>query len=181
MKFLNLSNHRQTYRPMMKYLKILLLAVIMMPLSAMADKPKEKPGKGKHRERTEWFRKMKEVKHNYLAKELDLTDKQKNEFFKLYDAKESERFAAESKVRKLEKELKKKGDAATEADFDTAIAAQYRLNREIADIESKYEKPFRQILTKRQLFKLPRAERGFQHKLMDKRKDCPPPPPGPKN
>lgn len=161
---------------MMKYMKILLLAVMLIPLTAMADKPKGNPGKGKQKERIEWFRKMKEVKQNYLAKELELTDKQKEEFFKLYDAKESERFAAESKVRKLEKELRKKGDAATEADFDAAIAAQYRLNTEIAEIEAKYEKPFRQILTKRQLFKLPRAERGFQHKLMEKRKDCPPPP-----
>lgn len=162
---------------MIKYLKILLIALLMTPMAALADnKPKAKKH-SKADERAEWFQKLKEFKHKYLVKELDLTEEQQSEFFKLYDAKEAERHAAETKAYTIEKQVKKKGDAATDSDFDTAIAAQYQLNSDLATIEARYEKAFRKVLTRRQLFKLRSAERGFQRKLMDQRKGCPPPPP----
>lgn len=153
----------------MKYIKILLLLAILSPLNILADKPEDGPKK--NHERTEWFRKLKEAKHNYLTKELDLTEAQQDDFFRLYDAKERERHAAERKVRTLEKEVKRKGDSATDEDYNRAIAAQYESNHEMARIESKYEQEFRKVLTKRQLFKLRRAEFGFQRKLMKPDKD----------
>lgn len=159
----------------MKYLRILLIAILLMPLNVLADKPKHAK-KGKKRDKTEWLQKMHEVKHKHLVKELDLTDKQQEEFFKLYDAKESERHAVESNVRNLEKQIKQKGDAATEQELDAAITAQYQLNHDIARIEAKYEKAFRKVLTNRQLFNLRAAERGFRRKLMQHRHDCPPQP-----
>lgn len=148
----------------MKYLKILLLLVILSPLNALADKPKE--NSKKEQERKEWFRKLKEAKHSFLVKSLDLTEAQRNDFFRLYDAKEAERHAAERKVRNLEREIKKKGDAATEEDYDRAISAQYQFNHDIAKIESKYEAEFRKVLTKRQLYKLRFTEFDFDRKLM---------------
>lgn len=151
----------------MKCFKIILLLAILSllsPLNMLADKPNGGPKR--NRERTEWFRKLKEAKHNYLTKELDLTEAQQEEFFTLYDAKERERHAAEHKVRALEKEVKRKGDGATDEDYNRAIAAQYEVNHELAGIETKYEKEFRKVLTKRQLFKLRFAEFGFQRKLM---------------
>jgi len=148
----------------MKCFKIIILLAILSPLNMLADKPKDEPKR--NRERTEWFRKLKEAKHNYLTKELDLTEAQQEEFFTLYDAKERERHAAEHKVRALEKEVKRKGDGATDEDYNRAIAAQYEVNHELAGIESKYEKEFRKVLTKRQIFKLRSAEFGFQRKLM---------------
>lgn len=148
----------------MKHLQILLLLLILSPINALADKQNGKPRKD--RDRTEWFRKLKETKHNYLIKELDLTDSQRDEFFRLYDEKEAERHNAEQKVRNLEKEIKRKGAAATEQDYDKAISAQYELNHTLAKIESKYEAKFRKILTKRQLYKLRFAEFGFNRKLM---------------
>lgn len=155
----------------MRLLKIFLLALFLCPLTALADKPKNAP---KDKDKTEWFRKLKEFKHNYLTKELDLTDAQKTEFFKLYDAKEQERFDAEHKVRTLERDIKKKGDAATDNDYSCAIAAQYQLNHELAKIESRYETEFRKILSMRQLYKLRHAEFGFQRKLMKQHNPRPP-------
>lgn len=148
----------------MKYFKLLLLFAILLPINALADKPKDCPKK--NQDRTEWFRKLKEAKHTFLIKELDLTEAQRAEFFRLYDAKSAERHAAERKVRTLEKEIKKKGDAATDEDYDRAITAQYQFNHEMAKIESKYEAEFRKVLTKRQLYKLRFAEFDFDRKLM---------------
>lgn len=154
----------------MKYLKILLLIVILTPLNMFADKPKGQH-KGGDKDRTEWFRKLKEAKHNFMIKELDLTEAQRADFFRLYDAKEAERHEAERKVRTLEKEIKKKGAATTEDDYDRAIAAQYQLNHELAKIESKYESEFRKVITKRQLYKLRHVEFEFQRKLMKQEKE----------
>lgn len=157
------------------YLKIFLTVLLLMPLSSQAGNPKKIRAK-KHENKTEWLQKLKDYKHAYMIKELDLTDNQQADFFRIYDSKESERFAAERNVREIEKKLIKKGDAATDADYDAAIAAQYKLNDEIARIETKYSKEMRKVLTPRQLFKLRFAERDFQRKLMEKRHDCPPPP-----
>lgn len=147
---------------MKRYFKILLIIMLLAPLSAAADKPNGK----KENARTEWFRKLKEAKHNFFLKELDLTEAQRAEFFRLYDAKENERHDAERRVRSLEKVIKDKGAAATDEDYDRAIKAQYQLNHDLASIESKYEAEFRKVLTKHQLYKLRFAEFGFQRKLM---------------
>lgn len=157
---------------MTKLLKILLVAIVLLPMNVLADTNSK--GKDKRATKTEWFQKMKECKHDYLAKKLDIADAQKAEFFKLYDAKESERYNAEKKVRTIEKSIRQKGDAATEADYESAIDAQYKLNDEIARIESKYATSFRKVLTPRQLFRLRAVERDFQRTLMEKRHNYPP-------
>lgn len=158
---------------MNKLLKIFLMMMLLAPISAVAQPKGKNGGKGN---RKEWMQKMKEFKHSYLIKELDLSEQQAADFFKAYDAREKERFDAEGKVRKLERAINEKGDKATDAELDACINAQYQFHKDMQDIEQKYEKTFRKLLTKRQLCKLPHAEREFQRILMDKRKDCPPPP-----
>ena len=153
----------------MKKLTVILLAILtLLPAGALAQGNKG-PSKS---ERKEWMKKLRALKHDFLTKELDLTENQRDEFFELYDAKEAERTAAEQKVRQAERSVRSKGDAATDADYDAAIKAQYRLNSEIASIESKFEASFRKVLTKRQLYKLRGTEHAFQRKLMEQ---CPPP------
>lgn len=160
----------------MKHLQriILILTLILLPAAAMADGKGER--KGPKPDKNEWMRKMKEFKHDFMTRELDLGPKQRDEFFRLYDAKETERFEAERKVRKMEKELLKKGTEAKDADYDKVIEAQNELNDELADIDQKYTRAFRKILTRRQIFLLPHAERKFQRQLMEGRHDAPKPP-----
>lgn len=162
----------------MKNLRILLL-IICMSLS-LGDIAAQQPRRGNHGEhkpdKTEWLRKMKAFKHDFLARELDLAPKQRDEFFKLYDAKEEARFNAEKQVRKMERQILKKGENATDEECDCCIKAQYELNEKLAEIEKKYESAMRKILSKRQLVRLPHAERKFQRRLMEGRKDCPHPP-----
>lgn len=154
----------------MNCLRIVLIALLIVPFSSLADKP---DNGHKDLDKKEWFRKLKETKHNFMVKKLDLTKAQQDEFFRLYDAKEQARFEAESKVRSLEKEITKKGDAATDEDYSRAITAQYQLNHDLAKIESQYEEEFRKVLTKRQLYKLRNAEFSFQRKLMQQHNRAP--------
>lgn len=159
---------------MKKVLRIFVMLMLLMPLTAMAQ-PKGKGPKGKGN-RTEWMQKMKEFKHSFLIKELDLSEKQAADFFRVYDAREKERFEAEGKLRRLERTVAEKGDKATDAELDEVIEAQSKFQSTMANIDAKYEPQFRKLLSKRQLSKLPHAEREFQRMLMDKRNDCPPPP-----
>ncbi len=154
----------------MKRLIHLILVALFLNVSAGLAAQERKPN---HREdRKEWMKKLKNLKQEYLIKQLDLTEAQRSEFFRIYDEKENERMAAEQKLRVAERNIRAKADAATDADYDAAIAAQYKLNSELADIEAKYEPQLRKVLTRRQLFNLRGAEHGFQRKLME---HCPNP------
>lgn len=153
---------------MKKLTLLLLVALMLIPAGSMAQDNK----RSNRAERKEWMKKLKALKHDFLAKELDLTENQKAEFFDIYDSKEAERMDAEQKVKQAEHNVRHKGEAASDADYDAAIRAQYNFNSEIASIESKYEALLRKVLTKRQLYKLRGSEHAFQRKLMEQ---CPPP------
>lgn len=153
---------------MKRLISLILLAVTLLPATTLAQEHKHR----NREDRKEWMKKLKALKSDYLIKELSLTETQKGDFFKIYDQLEDERNAAEQKVRAAERNVRKKADAATDEDYDAAIAAQYQLNSELANIDAKYEGQLRKVLTKRQLFKLRGAEFGFQRKLME---HCPNP------
>lgn len=127
----------------------------------------------------EWLKKMTEFKHGFLVTELDLSEQQSEDFFEIYDAKENERSAVERKLRKMERELSKKieNGTATDEEIEECIEEQYKFNTKMAEIDKKYEKQFRKHLTKKQLFKLPHAERKFMRILMERRHGSRPPKP----
>lgn len=159
----------------MKIYKLLILSFIFCFAGQASAQRQGGRGHGRRPDRTEWLEKMKQFKHEYLTRELGLSEKQQEEFFPLYDAKEEERFKAERAVRRAEKELADKGENATDEDLDKSINDQYALDIRIAEIEKKYLAKFRTVLSRRQLFKLRRVERDFQRTLMEKRQGCPPP------
>lgn len=152
---------------MKRLISLIVATLFIIPTGAIAQERKHN-----REDRKEWMKKLRTLKREYLIKELDLTEAQRDEFFKIYNAKEAERMAAERKVKDAEHEIRKKNDTVTDEEYDAAITAQYRLNSELANIEAKYEGQFRKVLTKRQLFKLRGTEHGFQRKLME---HCPNP------
>lgn len=158
----------------MKIIRLFLIMMLLMPAASAGAQAQKRE---QRRDRTEWMQKMKEFKHAYLVRELDLSEKQSEDFFKVYDAREEERFEAERRVRRLEREIARKGQEATEEELDRCITEQHRLNRTLADIDAKYESTLRKVLTKRQLVRLPHIERDFQRKLMEQRRECRPPKP----
>lgn len=160
----------------MKNMRVIRLFLVMLAMLPLAVSAKGKRADGRpDGDRKEWMQKMKEFKHSFLISELDLSERQSEEFFKLYDEMENERFAVERRVRSLRKEVMKKDANPTDKQLDECIAAQYEMHQLMADIDRKYEPEFRKILSKRQLCKLPHAEQEFQRKLMESRRDCPPP------
>lgn len=154
----------------MKNLLIICLIFSLFSVCTPAYAQGNSNGSGKP-DKKEWLQKMKAYKHEFLISELKLTEEQKADFFAVYDAKDSERSAAERSLRKMERDLIKKLESgtATDEELEKCITEQLALNGKLAEIDKKYINQLRKVLSKEQLFKLPRAERKFLRTLMENR------------
>lgn len=117
-------------------------------------------------DRAKWMEEMQQHQNNFIAKELDLSDKQKADFLPLYNKMRAEIFNASRAARAKAKEVRKKGDAATDADYEAATQVYLDSRAKESQILESYYKKFRHILSRKQLFKLDTAERKFDSMLM---------------
>lgn len=139
---------------------ILLIIALIAQLSTVSAQ--SKPAK---QDRQKWFKEIREYKHSFLTKELDLSESQQKEFFPVYDAMESELHKAGKEIRQLEKKLKKNEDVS-DIEYEKAAEALFEQKGKECKIEMSYFEQFKNILTKKQLFKLKGAERKFTHFIM---------------
>ncbi|MCI9284853.1 MAG: hypothetical protein HFJ91_03415 [Muribaculaceae bacterium] len=140
----------------------LLITMAIMLASGLymhADTPSK-------RDRDAWMKEITNVKNEYIAKKLDLTDDQKAKFIPLYNEMEKEVRKTAEDTRRMAREIKKKGDAATDLEYEKASEALFECKGRECAIEKKYLAMFKKILTPRQLFKLKDAEHDFTRKLM---------------
>ncbi len=138
---------------------LILLAAIAWGASGRAQRDDD----GQY---SEWVKGVREYKHKYLAKELELSRDQQRKFFALYDQMEDEAVRLNNEVRELEGRIYRQGDEATEADIDAATQAIFNLKTREGAIELNYLPKFKEILTKQQLFKLKGAERKFMREMI---------------
>lgn len=115
---------------------------------------------------SEWVKGVREYKHKFLAKELELSRDQQRKFFAIYDQMEDEAVRLNSEVRELEERIYSQGDDAAEADVEAATQAIFNLKTREGAIELNYLPKFKEILTKQQLFKLKGAERKFMREMI---------------
>ncbi len=114
----------------------------------------------------EWAKGMREYKHKFLAKELELTRDQQRKFFVLYDQMEDEMEALNADTRAIEDEVTDKADDATDDDYERAAERLFNIRTREGAIDLKYYDKFKEILTKRQLFQLKGAERKFTREMV---------------
>ena len=146
----------------MKKISIIILALMFFASFSTIDAQKKPSKEG----RQQWFKEMREYKHNFLSKELDLDDNQKEAFFKIYDAMEDETFNLHHGTRKLQRELIKKEADVTDIEYEKAAEALFELKYKEAQIGLKYFEQFKTVLTKKQLFLLKKAEDKYTRHLM---------------
>lgn len=139
---------------------IILLALIayvpMFGQTRSGDRP----------DREKWLAEMREYKHDYLAKELELTKEQQREFFPLYDGMEDEVERVNTETRILEARLNENPDAG-DLELENGARTIYEQKRAEGQIEMTYFEKFKEILTPRQLLKLRNAERKWQQQLIN--------------
>lgn len=144
---------------MKKYIVFILVA-IMASLGASAQKD------GNKAERERWFKEMRQYKHEFIAKELDLTKEQQKKFFPLYDEMESSTRKLNRDTRAMERRVRDSGEKATDIEYEKAAEAMFELKAKEGAIEQSYLKKFKTVLTPRQLYKLKVAERKFTREVM---------------
>ncbi|MBD5312839.1 MAG: Spy/CpxP family protein refolding chaperone [Duncaniella sp.] len=138
---------------------ILVLSAILLPFSAQAQRPSG-------REREAWMKEMQQFKNDFITKKLALTDEQKAKFIPLYNSMDEEIRKTQAETEKLYRNTSKKDSKVTDLEYEKAAEALYELKGRENDIEMKYFKEFKQILTPKQLFQLKDAERDFTRQLM---------------
>lgn len=112
------------------------------------------------------MKEMQQVKKDFISKSLDLTAEQKAKFFPLYENMEGEIRKCSAKTSRMARDVKGKGDKATDLEYEKASEAMFELKSKEGAIEMKYYQEFKKVLTPRQLFKLKKAEKDFTKKLM---------------
>lgn len=113
-----------------------------------------------------WMDDMRHLKVEYIAKELKLSSAQKEAFTPIYNDMNREISKLARETRELEKSVRDKGSSATDLEYEKATEAMFDIKGKEAEIEKKYMKRLKTILTKQQLFDLKRAERHFTRELM---------------
>ena len=104
---------------------------------------------------------IRSYKHEFLARELEMSREQQREFFPVYDEMDRINF----ETRELERKVSQKADAS-EVEIEAAARAVFSQKSAEGEVEKQYFDRFRQILSGKQLLRLRKAERKFTQRLM---------------
>ncbi len=115
--------------------------------------------------------KIKSLKIAYITEELNLTEKEAQKFWPIYNAHEetieSLRTSERSMIRKLS--LSKDGfESLTKKESDDMLLMLIANEKEIFEANQKFRKKLMKILPSKKILKLEYAERGFKRKMFDR-------------
>lgn len=116
-------------------------------------------------DREKWLIELRNYKHEFLTKELDLTKEQQEAFFPLYDKMDDQVSKIASDTRLLETSIQNNPEASSE-DLQEGARALFEQKGKEADVEMSYFDKFKEILTAKQLFRLKNTERKFTNQLV---------------
>ncbi len=136
---------------------IALLFILIFSGMASAQLPDEDMGR--------YIQELRNYKHEFLTRELNLSREQQRNFFELYDAMEDQEIQLNAEIRDLEKNVME-NTQASEVETDAAINAIFSQKQREADLEASYLPRFKEILTPAQLLRLKQAERRFNQRVM---------------
>lgn len=144
-------------------LKTFILTILLCQVeSAIADTSEKVPQQG-----NKWMEEVKNFKHSFLIKEVEMTDEQSKEFLPLYIEMEEKIYQANKDARILEKEISVSSQNVTDEDYEKAAKALSQVKTKEAEIENQYFDIFSTILSKKQLFLLKRAENRFAVEMLN--------------
>ncbi len=144
-------------------LKTFILAFLLCQVeTAIADTSENTPQQG-----NKWMEEIKNFKHTFLIKEVEMTDEQSKEFLPLYKEMEEKIYQANKDARLLEKEISISSKNITDKEYEKAAKALSHVKTQEAEIENQYFEKFSTILSKKQLFLLKRAENRFVIEMLN--------------
>lgn len=143
---------------MKKYLSILLLTLITIPAAFAQGK-----------DRAKMMEELQQFKVDFLAKEMNLSEKEKTEFTPLYKDYDEQRRQAGAEAWKFERELKKKKDPS-EADYKRLSELQQKAKEKDNEIVKKFDSRLESFLTAKQIYQMHQGEDKFFEKMKEMRK-----------
>ena len=146
---------------MKKYILLLLLSIIAIP-AALAQK-------GNGSDRAKMMEELQQFKIDFLAKEMQLSDKQKSEFIPVYKEYDEQRRKAGAEAWKFERELKKKKDPS-EADYQRLADLQRKAREKDNEIVKSFDSRFKTFLSAKQIYQMQQGEEKFFEKMKEMRK-----------
>lgn len=108
---------------------------------------------------------IRSYKHEFLARELEMSREQQREFFPVYDEMDEAVDRINFETRELERKVSQKADAS-EVEIEASARAVFSQKSAEGEVEKQYFDRFRQILSGKQLLRLRKAERKFTQRLM---------------
>lgn len=136
----------------------MLLAVLAIPAAFAQDKDKAKMKE-----------ELQQFKIDYLAKEMNLSEKEKAEFTPLYKEYDEQRRQAGAEAWKFDRELKKKKDAS-EADYKKLSELQQKAREKDNEIVKKFDSRLESFLTAKQIYQMHQGEEKFFEKMKEMHK-----------
>lgn len=143
----------------MKKYSAVILAIVALIIPAVVNAAPQND------ERKQFFKEIREFKHKFLARELNLTKEQEQKFFPIYDQMEDETDKIQEETREMENKVRESSDPS-DLEYEKATDAIFELKMKEGEIEKSYLEKFRGVLNNKQLFNLKNAERNFNRDLM---------------
>lgn len=140
---------------------IILAVLISVGVIRSAAQPPQLDKDGRQR----WMEELRNYKHEFMVKELDLSKEQQNEFFTEYDSMEDKLNSLNADTRELEQRVLADPDAS-DVELEATARALFDLKSEESKIELEYFEKFKNILTPKQLVRLKNTERKFTQQLV---------------
>ena len=138
------------------------LAVIFSISVVRADaQPPQLDDEGRQR----WMTEIRNYKHDFFTKELELSEDQQRDFFAEYDQMEDRINKLNSETRELEEKTIDNPDAS-DVELEATARALFEIKGEESKIELEYFEKFKNILQPKQLVLIKNTERKFTQQLV---------------
>ncbi len=138
---------------------LFLLIAAMATCSAAAQTPLSE------NERERALTEMRAYKHQFIAKELNLSKEQQSGFFPVYDEMDDKLMQINLETRELERAVNENKEAS-DTEIEAAATAIFNQKEREGKIENEYFDKFKEVLTPRQLLLLKSAEKKFTQRLV---------------
>lgn len=135
------------------FIIVVILSLAALSVSAQ-QRGRQKP------DREKWFQELREWKHQFLIKEVELTEAQQPKFFAVYDAMQNEILAIHDGTRNMEKKLSL-NKQASDLEYEKMAEALIEVKIKEGEIQKRYLDKMKTVISSRQLYKLQVAEKKF--------------------
>ncbi len=146
-----------------------ITAILITVLTAATTITFAQPHHGKpHHGKEHSMEKMKAHKIAYITTELDLSTKDAEKFWPIYNEMEDKRMEIMEERKNAMKAMKAKKEEGTlkDADIEKSIQLNFEMEQKELDLKKSYHKQFKEVLTMEQVGQLYMAERKFHKELM---------------